>query len=586
MYGNDNALTLLVFALLFALAVSAPSLADDAPAATPTPATLPTTADQPFSIFCIGSSSAGGNIHPKWLPQMAAIGIRDLRSFYGCWRVEKEEGTFDFTIFDERLTYDEYIGVRPGLLFNGLPPWKRSTNRGLPVNCLPEWSAMVKELVAHTKGRITTFECWNEPPNGTDQEQTGVDYAKMLCATYDAAKAANPEAMVVMAAKSVHITYLDQALTAGAKGHYDAISFHPYEVLGCVVDHPGTEPVYLSIVPNVRKMLAARDPEKIKVPVFITEVGFDSRRGVEKQAQAVLKAYIMGIHQGIARIYLYEGMDGDSGPLGLLDHTATPRPSYHALGRLIESVGRYPVSLGWVMLNDRHYGFMIQGDKGPVLATWAATTQPETVDFGQQVNILDPVTGTTTPTDKIELTLRPILVLNPPEKMVELAKANKSKPIPWGGDFSNAKSVSVTFGDPYVEQGLHTMAADSIAANVVAYGGNQRAGQVPKGGNVFYVDPNFLSYETVPIEITAMVKRNEKGDPISLSFEYESNQFSRHGYQKVEPQDIPENTSQWHKLTWKIDDCQFVGTWAFHFRIQTDARKYRMQSLTVTRLDR
>ena len=130
------------------------------------------------------------------------------------------------------------------------------------------------------------------------------------------------------------------------------------------------------------------------------------------------------------------------------------------------------------------------------------------------------------------------------------------------------------------------MAADSIAADVLAYGGNARSGEVPKGGNVFYVDPNFLSYDTVPLEITAMVKRNEKGEKASIGFEYESNKTPREGYTNVQPQEIPEDASQWHKLTWKINDCQFVGTWAFHFRIQADPKKYRIQSLTVTRLDR
>lgn len=556
--------------------------AQDAPATAPVAVTL----DPQLSIFGIGSSAAGGGNHSQWMPQMAAIGIRDCRSMYGAWGVEKEEGKFDFTRFDERLAYDQSLGVQDGVTFGGVPPWKRNKDKGLPMQSLPEWSALVKETVAHTKGRIKLFECWNEPPNGTSKDQTAADYAKVLCATYDAAKSANPDAMVGMAAKSVHLGYLDQALRAGAKGHFDYITLHPYEVLGCVINHPGAEQVYLSIVPNVRKMLAARDPAKVNAPVVFTEVGVNVARGGEKQAPAVLKAYIMGIHQGVACINYYEGMDGDSGPHGLLDAKAKPRPAYYALGRLIESVGRHPSSLGWVMLNDKHYGFMMQGEKGPVLGTWTTTTAPDDVDFGQEVTILDPVSGKSTATSKCRLTLSPILVLNVPEKLVAQAKANKGKPMPWGGDYSNAKSVSVTFVDKYEEKGLHTMAGDAIAADVVAYGGNARSGEIPKGGNVFYVDPNFLSYDTVPIEITAMVKRNEKGEQSSLSVEYESNGTPREGYPKTALQEIPEDTSQWHKLSWKIDDCQFVGTWAFHFRLQGDAKKYRIQSLSVTRLDR
>jgi hypothetical protein len=55
------------------------------------------------------------------------------------------------------------------------------------------------------------------------------------------------------------------------------------------------------------------------------------------------------------------------------------------------------------------------------------------------------------------------------------------KPFPWGGDFSAAKSVSVTFGATNIESGLHTMSAESIAKDVLAYGGNARAGSVPGG---------------------------------------------------------------------------------------------------------
>jgi len=522
--------------------------------------------DPQVSIFGIGSSARCDGNHPQWMPQMVAIGIRDCRSMYGTWGVERMEGQFDFTNYDARLAYDESLGVQDGQTLNGTPPWKKGIDKGLPMHSLPEWSNLVHELVKHTKGRISHFEVWNEPPNGTAKDQTAADYAKVVVASYDAAKSANPDAQIGMAAKSAHINYLDQALVAGAKGHFDYITLHPYEILGNVVSHPGTEPVFLSIVPNVRKMLAARDPAKVNAPVFFTEIGVDTRRGTDKQSQAVLKTYIMGIHMGVACINYYEGMDGDSGPLGLLDARCNPRPAYAELGKLIELAGRHPSSIGWVMLNDKHYGFIFQGAKGPVLGTWTATTKPDTIDFGQEVDILDPTTGVSTKASTYNLTLAPVLITNLPEKLVAQAKANKNKPLPWGGDYSKAKSVSVTFADKYEEKGLHTMAADSIAADVLAYGGNARSGEVPKGGNVFYIDPNFLSYDSVPIEISAMVKRTDAAVPASIGFEYESNKTPREGYEKVQPQEIPDDTTQWHKLTWRINDSQFVGTWAFHFR--------------------
>ena len=111
---------------------------------------------------------------------------------------------------------------------------------------------------------------------------------------------------------------------------------------------------------------------------------------------------------------------------------------------------------------------------------------------------------------------------------------------------------------------------------ITAYGGNARAGNVP-GGNVFMVDPNFLSYTTVPIEISAVVRLNEKNEPAKLALEYESTS----GYKKAEPLDVPDNT-KWHTLTWRIDDPQFVSSWAFDFRLTSG--KYLVQSVTVTKL--
>ncbi len=538
--------------------------------------------DPVMSPFGIGSSSIRSRDHSKWMPQMVEIGLRDLRSCSGGWGAEPEkQGEWTWTSIDDRITYLESIGVSTGIMFNGIAKWDTKDQKGgLPLNSIPEWGEMVGKVVEHTKGRVKYFECWNEPPNGTKNAPAS-DYAKVVIATYDAAKAANPDALVGMAAKSAHISYLDQAIKAGAKGHYDYITLHPYEIMGTIVKHPGAEPMYMSIAPTVRKMLAAQDPTKVNIPIIFTEIGFDTKNGNDNQTRAVIMAYTMGIAQGIACIQWFEGMDGDSGPLGLIDGKAKPRPAYHALGRLVQQIGRHPNYIGWVLLNEKHYGFVFQGEKGPVLVTWAGTSKPDEVDFGQNVQIIDPPTGKTTDATKYNLSMAPVFVTGISDKLVSQAKANKGKPFPWGGDYTDAKSVSVTFADKYVEKGLHTMVADTIASDIVAYGGNARAGEVPKGGNVFYVDPNFLAYSSIPIEITAVVKRNEKGDPAKLTLEYEST--TGNGYKKPEPYEIPEG-KEWTNATWKIDDSQFVGTWAFNFRFNSG--KFLVQSVTVTKLDK
>jgi hypothetical protein len=93
------------------------------------------------------------------------------------------------------------------------------------------------------------------------------------------------------------------------------------------------------------------------------------------------------------------------------------------------------------------------------------------------------------------------------------------------------------------------------------------------------VDPNFLSYTTVPIEITAVVRRNENNDPAKLTLTYESTT----GYKTAAPYEVPDN-KEWHTATWKVDDAQFVSQWAYNFTLNSG--KYAVQSVTVSKVER
>ena len=104
----------------------------------------------------------------------------------------------------------------------------------------PEAYAEFIGLVAERyKGKISAYEVWNEP--NTIFFQNPVDpvfYTRLLQAAYPAIKAADPEATVVggvllaaYTAGSVTINPQDFVATMyenGAKGYFDAISYHPY----------------------------------------------------------------------------------------------------------------------------------------------------------------------------------------------------------------------------------------------------------------------------------------------------------------------------------------------------------------------
>ena len=536
----------------------------------------------PFGIGSCHTNNRSAQDAARWVPQMEVIGLRYYRACATGWsQVEPAPGRFDWKALDEQMDYLVQHQFVFGGLLNGGVRWNTQDKPGtLPVNNLAAWSAYVSAIVQHTKGRIKRWEVWNEPPNGTGRDQTPADYANIVVSAYDAAKSADPACLVGLAAKSAHVNYLEQVIKAGAKDHFDYITLHPYEVLNSIADNAGTEAVFMNIVPAVRKMLAAQNPAKADVPVIFTELGCDVKKGADTQAHALVKAYTMGIAQGAACIQWFEGRDGDSGPMGLLDGKGTPRQSYTALAQMIQHLGQHPGYLGWVLLNGKHYGFAFKGAKTNVLVAWGHRGAAELIRFDKRVTMVNPLTGVMVSGDQFELTTAPMLVLDVPDDLVKQAQTNKGKPLTWGGDYALAKSVSITMGGQQAEKGLHTLSGDAVAQSIVAYGGSARAGSVP-GGNLFIVDPAFLSYTAAPIEITAVVRRNEANDNAGFKLMYESTngfKMAKGGWFTV-----PDN-KQWHTVHWHIDDAQFVNYWGYNFALESDGNqfnKYYIQSVTV-----
>ena len=538
-----------------------------------------TPAPNPFGI---GADNQTSQAWSKWLPQMGSIGITEVRGLRSGWGdVEPEEGKWAWDRLDNQLRDAEAQRVHFTGLLVYLAGWDKKDKRGgLPVNALPEWSEYVTQIVKHTAGRVKYFEVWNEPPNFTNNAPPE-DYAKVVAASYNAAKAANPACMVGIAAQSNNVYYMEQAIKAGAADHFDYITLHPYEILGGV--NHGEEAVYMSIVPTMRKMLAAQDPGRLNAPIWFTELGTEisDKVSAEDQARALVKGYTMGIAQGVACIQWFECMDGDSGKMGLLERGGAPRPAYVAMAQMIKVFGPHPAYVGWVLLNDRDYGFVFKGAAGTILSTWAQPGAADNVSFGQSVQITDPLTGSSMNAGACVLTNSPVLITGVPDALAAQAQANRNQPFPWGGDYTDAKSVSVTFGKTNIEKGLHTKSGAAVAGEVMAYGGSVRPGDVP-GGNVFMVDPNFLSYTTTPIEITVVVRRNPNNDNAGFGLKYESTG----GYKGVGWYTVPDN-KEWHTKTWRIDDAQFTGKWGFNFSLDSDGNqynKYYIQSVTVTKV--
>ena len=132
-----------------------------------------------------------------------------------------------------------------------------SLDSATPLRDRPRWQGNVRAgwLVSpelELGGAVRFNGSFYEGRKGMDRVQ---DYAALVVAAYDGAKAADPTAQVGMSVASSDIGFLDLAIKAGAANHFDFICIHPYENIDAV--KYGDEMGYLGLASTLRAMLAA-----------------------------------------------------------------------------------------------------------------------------------------------------------------------------------------------------------------------------------------------------------------------------------------------------------------------------------------
>jgi len=330
------------------------------------------------------------------------------------------------------------------------------------------------------------------------------------------------------------------------------------------------------------------DPSRANVPVWFTELGFQSSGSASddaQQARNILKTFTMGVAQGVDVLNWYEAKDGQGG-FGLLKGDNTQRPAYDAISNLILYLGQKPNYFGWVQINtNMDYGFVFEGASTPAMVIWAVAGQSDSIKFTEDVTVVDPVTGRISALrngNSLTLSTNPLLILDVPTSVVTLAKSNKNRPFPWGGDFSKASSISVTMGNPNNDSGLHQFYPDRSSKPVLIGGTPARDCSIADS-QTFTIDPNFMSYNPVQITITTVTRRNEANVTAGFNLKYEGpNGWKTTGVWYSVP-----GNDKWYTNTVTINDAQFINIWGFSFQLSSDSTtnsKYSLQSVTVSKV--
>lgn len=207
-----------------------------------------------------------------------------------------------------------------------------------------------KAVAEHFKGRITTYEIWNEWSGGmgNPKNQSAAVYAELLKVVYPVLKSVDPNIRVIAGATHNEGTeWFREMLEAGAYDYFDGISYHPY----CYPQNPDTKDYKGNIEDNYTinmNLLKKYGGEK---PIWLTEFGWHTATGnggvsEAQQAAYMARSYVSGMAYGVDKIFWYDFQDDgvnssdrehNFGLVRCWQNTTTPyaaKPGYAALAAM------------------------------------------------------------------------------------------------------------------------------------------------------------------------------------------------------------------------------------------------------------
>lgn len=558
--------------------------------------TLPITAQQPADPdpeampWGIATSASSTRTVADWFPTLSDADVVWVRAFAEWGTLEPVQGTLNFAPTDALLDVAQANHLQLSGLIFGSPKWAAPSSHPFAMDHLDAWGNYANALATHYKDHIRYWEVWNEGNSGfNDGHNTAADYARLVSAAYQGAKKADPNAQIGLSVASFDAPYIGQVVLAqatnGKPEQFDYICLHPYETLGGL-SHPDGEILYLWMTKILRDELKATDPERVNIPVWITEISrhIDDKSGAairagegspeEEAARALVKAYIMALAQGISRICWFEAKDpvGEEAGFGLIRRDDTPRPSYIAMKMMIGALGETPKYLGWLALDkeQRSYGFLFQGRSGPVLVPWMPAGESDrSITFSSDVKIVDPLTGNSTSLlagQPLSLGSAPVFISGVPSDLVAQAHAHASKPFPWGGNYSTTSTVSLEFGTTPKANGIFHLISKALPIHAFDDGSS---GMIVEGDYthsvVFYTHPSFANVMTREYYVRLTYRRITSGN-VGWNFHYEvadshakGPMGSNGGWYSAGPD------MGWQTHTWHVTDASFSKMWGYDF---------------------
>lgn len=303
------------------------------------------------AIEGMGSDFYGINfIDPRqpWLRIGYESGARIVRWQFNWRDHEIAPGEWDWTKSDSAVQSWNNVGLDIHAILHNPPPFALANPGGLvPINVdaaysspQPNFSRFCYTFALRYKGKVVSYEVWNEPDLQQYWEGTSAQYATLLKGCYRGIKAADPGAIVVTAGMAyiTNLQFYSEVIRQIARDpqapannyYFDAVAVHMYGDPELVYAHTN----------NVRDVLG-----KYGItgkPIWITETNVAIResnslphRGLGTEEEAgwyVLQAASNAYAADAAKLMFFRLNDADMGEVwGLVRNDGSPRPGYQAL---------------------------------------------------------------------------------------------------------------------------------------------------------------------------------------------------------------------------------------------------------------
>jgi hypothetical protein len=284
------------------------------------------------------------------LPMARSAGARWNRWEFRWANVEQTPGQFQYGTADVMVGTSAANGLSMQGILISVPDWAMEKPSRLPRGLYLAWNdpgnlwtRFVTETVTRFRGRIRYWEVWNEPDLAeVFWGGTTADYYQLLKVSYQAIKAVDPSAQVLLAGLAYwpNPGFLEDLLgimrrdptARGNNFYFDILPWHQYARPSDLWDR----------VTQSRQLLATTVGTK---PIWVNEANvpawdespmndfkpYNWSASVREQASYVIQAMAYAVAAGAERVFVYRLQDTEwPEAYGLLRPDGSARPAYVA----------------------------------------------------------------------------------------------------------------------------------------------------------------------------------------------------------------------------------------------------------------